>query len=122
MLRNVKNKIGQKETYRRLSSRHSVRGCIKEIDKKKGVVYFEEIIFDDLNSNNTDGPEFIFIEPENYIYNNKTIEKMNLKEGEWISFKGTLMEYSVPLDDYGIACEGLSRLVNIRNIERIKAE
>ena len=120
MLRNVKNKIGQNETYRMLSYRHSVHGRIKEIDEKKGVVYFEEIFFDDLD--NVSNTEYIFVGPENYIYNNKTLKKMNIKEGEWISFRGTLMNYSVAKDEYGTVCEGLSRLVNIRNIKRIEVK
>lgn len=113
MLKNIKNKLGQSETYRSLSSRYDVYGCVKKIDLTKGIVYFESIFFEDEKVQDS-----YFISPENYINYNNTIKNMHIKEGDWISFRGTTMNYSVPCED-GFGHYGLSRLVNIRNIKKI---
>ena len=116
--RNLKNRLGQDETYRTLSYRRCAYGCVKKIEK--GIVYFEKIFYKDLDVR--EGYEFVYRSPEPYIYSNKTIKKMGIKEGEWIEFRGTLMNYSVAKDGYGEVNEGLGRLVNIRNIKRIEVK
>ena len=114
MLRNIKNRLGQSETYRVLSYRYDVYGCVKKIDKSKGVVYFENIFFED-----EEVEKQYLISPEDYINYNNTIKKMQIKEGDWISFRGTVMNYSVPCED-GFGHHGLSRFVNIRNIKKME--
>lgn len=69
-----RNKLGQKEIWRRLSDRYNLYGRVKKIDIEKGLVYFYDIVFADEGV--IDGfvvwpPVF----PEKYIDYNSTIKK-----------------------------------------------
>lgn len=116
MLKNIKNKLGQYETYRTVSGRYNAYGCVKRIDKAKGLLYFDIIFFEDESIEDK-----YMLSPEEYINYTNAMKELDIKEGEWISFRGTLVNYSVPSESVYGGCDGLCRFLNVRAVKRMES-
>lgn len=104
------NRIGELESGRSFGVRYTVYAQIKKIDIVRDIVFLEDVrLLGDM-----DGLNMLL---ESYIYYTDTMKKIDLKVGDSVSFRATVMHYNIFYTDWNAPTK--KRLVNVRNVKKI---
>lgn len=109
MLKNKINEFGEYETYRFASGRYKFTGKIRKIDEEKDLIFLYKVS----HLNKSEKSE---LRIENYINYTNSMKKMDLNKNDIITFKATLIQYSVAATD--LCSSGKQRLINVRDVEK----